>query len=117
VLHALIGATDREHFAVVYLDARHGIIGVSVEHVGGQSQIGTIDPRCVFRGAILARASSLILGHNHPAGDPAPSEEDVTCTRSLALAAHTLGLPIVDHVIVTRDPDRWASMRDMGMIG
>jgi DNA repair protein RadC len=61
-----------------------------------------VHPREVFIGAILDRAYSVIVAHNHPSGDPKPSEEDRRVTESLREAASTLGIKLLDHVIIAR---------------
>ena len=60
-------------------------------------------PREVFKPAIQESASSLILVHNHPSGDPTPSQDDKTITRELKKAAETLGLRILDHIVIAKD--------------
>jgi DNA repair protein RadC len=88
-MHALLGLTDREHFAALFLYGQHRVTGAHVIAVGGQHGIGTIEPRTVFGAAITACASAVVLGHNHPSGDPTPSPEDIATTAKLmAPAAH-----------------------------
>lgn len=69
--------------------------------------IGTLDavmahPREVFADAIADRAASVIVAHNHPSGDPKPSQKDITLTQQLVAAGQLLGIPLRDHVIVTK---------------
>lgn len=78
---------------------------------------GTVDsclvhPRDIFRFACLENASSLLVAHNHPSGDLAPSQEDLRFTRQLLKAADVMEIPIVDHVILTRTG--YASLRSDG---
>jgi DNA repair protein RadC len=113
-MHAMLGLTDREHFAALFLDGRHRITGAHVIAIGGQHGIGTIEPRTVFRAAIAACASGLVLGHNHPSGDPTPSGDDITTTAKLIAAGRVLGIPVLDHIIVTRDSRHWHSMFTRG---
>ena len=89
----------QEAFYCVYLDRKNHPLG---RHL---ITLGTVDstvvaPREVFRGAILASASALIVAHNHPSGDPAPSQADIRVTRMLREAAKVLQIELVDHVIV-----------------
>lgn len=114
VFHALFGETDREHFAAVFLDVANNVKGVHVVSIGGQAGIGTIDMRTVFRAAIAACAGAIVVGHNHPSGNLTPSPQDRECTRRLVEAGHLLGMPILDHVIVTRDPERFYSFLEHG---
>lgn len=114
-LHALIGLTDREHFAVLFVNGQIRVIGAHVVAIGGHHGIN-IEARTVFRAAIISCASALILGHNHPSGDPTPSAEDVAMTAKLTEAGEMLGLPILDHLIVTSNPHRWHSMASRGTL-
>lgn len=91
-----------EEFHVVLLDEKHQVIK-SEQITVGLLDKSLIHPREVFKPAIQESASSLILVHNHPSGDPTPSQEDKTITRELKNAAETLGLRILDHVILCRD--------------
>lgn len=92
----------QEEFHVVLLDEKHQVIK-SEQITVGLLDKSLIHPREVFKPAIQESASSLILVHNHPSGDPTPSQEDKTITRELKNAAETLGLRILDHVILCRD--------------
>jgi DNA repair protein RadC len=115
-MHAMLGLTDREHFAALFLNGVHQVTGAHVIAIGGQHGIGTIEARTVFRAAIAACASGVILGHNHPSGDPSPSAEDIATTAKLMAAGKLLGIPVVDHIIVTRDSRRWHSMSSRGTL-
>ncbi|MEW6033488.1 MAG: DNA repair protein RadC [Chloroflexota bacterium] len=89
----------KEHFLVVLLDTRNHVI--AVEHVSkGSLDSSVVHPREVFQPAIAASAASVILVHNHPSGDPQPSEEDVAMTRRLASAGELMGIGVLDHLIV-----------------
>lgn len=89
----------REHFIAYLLDARHRLI-TEYEVSRGSLEASLVHPREVFRPAIRVAASSLIVVHNHPSGDPSPSEEDRRVTRRLADAGRLLGISLLDHVIV-----------------
>jgi DNA repair protein RadC len=115
-LHAMLALTDREHFAALFLNSIHRITGAHVVAVGGQQGIGTIEPRTVFRAAISACAAAVIIGHNHPSGDPTPSPPDMATTSHLMAAGKLLGIPVLDHIIVTRDSRRWYSMHERGTL-
>ena len=115
-MHAMLGLTDREHFAALFVNALHQVTGAHVVAIGGQHEITTLEPRTVFRAAIAACASGIILGHNHPSGDPTPSPEDITTTAALMAAGKLLGIPVVDHIIVTRHQHRWHSMVTRGTL-
>jgi DNA repair protein RadC len=114
VLYDLIALTDREHLACLFLDGLHHITGAHIAAIGGQHNIAGVDLRVIFRAALAACASAIVLGHNHPSGNPTPSNEDITFTQRAVRAAEVLSLPIVDHVIVTRDPSCSHSMFEQG---
>jgi len=115
-LHSLIGLTDREHLACLFVGAQGDITGAHVIAVGGQTAIGAIDVRVILRAALAACANALILGHNHPSGNPMPSNEDIASTAVIMRAANLLVIPVLDHVIVTRDEHRYYSMFDQGTL-
>ncbi|APR83143.1 DNA repair protein RadC [Minicystis rosea] len=74
-----------------------------------------IEPRDILRAALFEAASSMILVHNHPSGDPTPSDEDVRMTRAVARAAETVGVPLVDHVILA-PTGKHCSLLDIGVL-
>lgn len=90
---------DREHFKVACLDTKHRLIGVHTVAIGSLS-VAIVHPREVFKVAVLLSAAALVLMHNHPSGDPSPSPEDVDLTHRLVSAGETLGITIIDHVII-----------------
>jgi DNA repair protein RadC len=73
-----------------------------------------VAPRDVLRVAVREAASAFVLAHNHPSGDPAPSEEDIAFTRAGAQAAAVVGTPLLDHVVVARRQSR--SMLELGLL-
>lgn len=102
---------EQEEFVVVLLDRKQRVLRV-VDVSRGTLDSSIVHPREVFRDAIREAASSVIAVHNHPSGDPTPSEEDRYLTRRLAAAAEILGLTLLDHVIVCRGS--YHSFRDAG---
>ena len=74
-----------------------------------------IHPREVFKHAILRNASALLLFHNHPSGDPTPSDEDIAVTKRLVKAGELLGIPILDHIILGQDGAH-TSLREAGFL-
>jgi DNA repair protein RadC len=115
-MHAMLGLTDREHFAALFLSGTHRITGAHVIAIGSQHRIADIDARTTFRAAIAACASAIVLGHNHPSGNADPSADDIATTANLMRAGRILGIPVVDHVIVTRDSRCWYSMHAHGTL-
>ena len=86
----------KEHFYIIALNSRnHSIAEVSV----GSLNASIVHPREVFAEAIKNKAASVIFAHNHPSGDPEPSEEDLVITKRLTEAGKILGIEIVDHII------------------
>ena len=92
----------REHFIALYLDGRHRAIADAIVSVG-TATASLVHPREVFQPAIAVGACALLIGHNHPSGDPTPSAEDGEVTRRLAEAGRLLGITLLDHVVWTRD--------------
>jgi len=92
----------QEEFHVVLLDEKHKVIKSEQVTVGLLSQC-LAHPREVFKPAIRESAVSIILVHNHPNGDPTPSQDDKIITKDLKKAAETLGIRILDHIIVSKD--------------
>lgn len=89
----------REHFVVLLLNARHEIQRRETISIGSLNA-SIVHPREVFLPAILHSAASLVLVHNHPSGDPEPSEEDLSITRRLVQVGDMVGIGVLDHVIV-----------------
>ncbi len=94
----LKGAT-KECFLALFLDAKNRLIGQEAV------SMGTLDasiahPREIFQGAIAAGAKSVIVAHNHPSGDPAPSREDKEITKRLRQAGKIIGIELLDHIVV-----------------
>ena len=93
---------DREQLRVLFLDKRNQLIADEVQ------QTGTVDhtpvyPREVVKRALELSATAVILVHNHPSGDPTPSQSDIAMTRQLAAALGTINVVLHDHVIVGRN--------------
>ena len=89
----------QEHFVAIYLDTKHKIIADQVI-TKGTLNMSLIHPREVFHGAIKHCAHSLIVLHNHPSGDPTPSEEDLRVTNVLQETGEIMQIPVVDHIIL-----------------
>jgi DNA repair protein RadC len=91
---------ERERFLVLGLDGRHRPIGLEEVSVGSVTAC-LVHPREVFKALLLANATAFILIHNHPSGDPTPSQEDRHITERLQKAGCLLGISLIDHVVVT----------------
>ena len=90
----------QESFWVVLLGPRNKVIGVPREIAKGQRDEVALQPNLVFETALKEGAKSIIVAHNHPSGDPSPSEEDVVLTRKLVDAGRIMNIPVVDHLIL-----------------
>jgi DNA repair protein RadC len=104
----------QEEFHALLLNTQHRVIR-DVLVTRGILDASLIHPREVFRTAIVESAAGVILVHNHPSGDPAPSGEDRSVTRQLAAAGRAIGIPVLDHVIVGEG--RWVSLGEEGGMG
>jgi len=95
-----LGRKKKEHFVMLSLDARNNLIinDVSV----GTLNANLVHPREVFKKAIQASAAQVIVAHNHPSGDPEPSEDDLEITKRLIESGKILGIEVVDHIIITK---------------
>ncbi len=106
-----------EHLQVVCLNTRRRLIAIENVAQGTLDQV-IMHPREVLSVAIARRASAIILAHNHPSGDPSPSEADIRVTRDLIRAGQLLRIEVLDHVIIgTRSVERqrdYSSLRELG---
>ncbi len=106
-----------EHFQVVLLNTRRKLIRVDKISQGTLDTI-LVHPREVFKNAIAYNASAIVLVHNHPSGDPTPSEADIKVTRDLIRAGQVLKIDVLDHVILGRGSKERAkdylSLRELG---
>lgn len=110
----------QEAFYCVYLNRKNRPLGRHLVTLGTATS-SLAAPREVFRGAILAGATALVVSHNHPSGDPAPSAADVQVTRVLREAAKVIDIDLLDHVIVgdaSSDPLKvgYYSFREAGLL-
>jgi DNA repair protein RadC len=105
---------EQESFVVLFLDARQRVIDVREAAVGSLSSVD-VHPREIFRDAIRMRAHSVIVAHNHPSGDPDPSDADIDLTHRLVDVGKMVGIPVLDHVIVGGDDA--VSLSSMGLMG
>ena len=105
------GSRPVEQFGIVLLDTRHRVIRTLVLSVGLLDST-VVQPRDVFRQALLASAPAVILFHNHPSGDPEPSADDIALTMRLAAAGELMGVAVIDHVVL--GDGRYCSLKEMG---
>jgi DNA repair protein RadC len=96
---AFIGDEPREVFCAIYLDSRHRPLAVHRVSVG-TAEVTTVHPREVYGPALMLGAVRIVVAHNHPSGDPAPSAEDRMVTERLRQAGQLLGVEMLDHVVL-----------------
>lgn len=99
------GADAPEKFVAFYINRRYRMLGQKLISQGGLSQT-VVDPRMVFKEALLLNASAVVLAHNHPAGDTTPSPQDINLTKELVEAGNLFRIPVAEHVIISFD---WAN--------
>ncbi len=114
ILREHIGDADREHFVAMLLDTKNKIIGINTVSIGTLSS-SLVHPREIFKAAVLANAASMILCHNHPSGDPAPSSEDLEVTKRQLEAGKILGIQVLDHIVLG-DGSRCFSFKEQGLV-
>jgi DNA repair protein RadC len=112
-LRVAMAFEGREQFRVLFLDKRNHLIADEIH------QQGTIDHtpvyvREVVKRAIELGATAMILAHNHPSGDPTPSQADVVMTKSIIEACQIFGIAVHDHIIIGKEGHR--SLKDMGLL-
>ena len=101
----------KEHFYLIALNSRnHSIAEISI----GSLNSVVVHPREVFAEAIKNKAASVIFAHNHPSGDPEPSEDDLLLTKKLVESGKILGIEVIDHIIIAQE--NFFSFRDKGLI-
>lgn len=101
-ISASIKDKAKEHFKLILLNARNKILGISTISIGSLNA-SIVHPREVFKDAIMHNAYSVVLAHNHPSGDPEPSEDDLAMTRRLIETGKILGIEVIDHIIITKN--------------
>ena len=112
--HPRLRHASQERFFVVLLDGRHRVIRHELVSQGTLTA-SLVHPREVFRPALREAAAAVVLVHNHPSGDPTPSQEDREVTERLARAGEILGVPVLDHVVVAERG--YSSLRESGVLG
>jgi DNA repair protein RadC len=103
----------QEHFLAIILDTKHRILREVLVSKGTLNG-SIVHPREVFAPAIRERAASILVLHNHPSGDPAPSHEDIEITHRLRETGDLIGIPLLDHVIL--GADSFISLREQNII-
>ena len=103
----------KEHFVALYLNSRNELIHKETVSVGTLNA-SMVHPREVFGPAIAHYSSQIAFAHNHPSGDPEPSEDDLKITKQLVKAGTLLGIEVIDHIVIGRD--RFVSFKDKDLL-
>jgi len=104
----------REHLMTIYLNARNEMIWKKQSTFIGTLNANLVHPREIFKEALEHNAASVILVHNHPSGDPTPSEDDLEMTKRLVEAGKILGIGVIDHIIIAKS--KFFSFKDKRLI-
>lgn len=110
---AVMARSQTEEFRVLFLDRKNMLVADEVLNRGTVDH-APVYPREIVKRALELNASALILVHNHPSGDPAPSKADIAMTREVATAAKALGITIHDHLVIGRGGH--ASFKSLGLL-
>ena len=120
LMDAATSGDAQEAIFVLLLDTKNKVIGSPVECCRGLLDRCPVHPREVFREAVRQSAASMILAHNHPSGDPTPTEEDIDITCRLIEAGKILGIRVLDHVVCGRatadTPTPFISLREENLV-
>jgi DNA repair protein RadC len=109
----LLAGESRETMGALLLDAKNRLLRNAVVFAGGAAH-AAVAPSPLFRQAILAGATGVVLWHNHPSGDPEPSRDDVAATARFVAAGREIGIEVKDHLVVGRG--RWVSFLRHGLL-
>ncbi len=104
---------DREYFKAIFLDTKNHVLAIENISIGSLNA-SIVHPREVFKSAIRRSSAAVILVHNHPSGDPSPSNEDINVTKRLQEAGDILGISVLDHIII--GDSRFVSIKEKGLI-
>jgi DNA repair protein RadC len=104
---------SKEYFMAVLLSTKNHVLALPVVSVGSLNA-SIVHPRELFREAIFHSAASVILVHNHPSGDPTPSQEDIQLTHKLVAAGRLLDISVLDHMII--GDGKYVSLKEKGII-
>ena len=105
---------DREQLLTICLDIKNNVLSIETTSIGTLTA-NLVHPREVFKTAILQNAAGIIVAHNHPSGDPAPSQEDLAITKRLFDASKIMDIQFLDHVIIGNGS--FKSLKEIGKIG
>ena len=107
-----MGSLEQEHLRVILLNTRNEVLSTHEVYVGNVNS-SVVRPAEVFRPAVRNNATSLIVVHNHPSGNPAPSDDDIAITADLVESGKLLGIEVLDHLVIGSG-QRYVSMNENG---
>ncbi len=103
----------KEHFIGIFLNSRKKILKKETIFIGSLDS-SIIHPREIFKIALVESAAAVVLVHNHPSGDPTPSEEDIEITNQIVKAGEVLGITVLDHIIIA--DNKYLSLSEQGLV-
>jgi len=118
-IHKKIGDDCRENFVILCVDNKNMVVSYSLVSVGTVTE-AIVHPREVFIAAIMTKASSVIIAHNHPSGNCIPSVQDIETTKRLVDGGKIIGIPVLDHIIIGfgyKGDNSYYSMKENGYMG
>lgn len=103
----------QEHFVCLYLNTKNEVLHKETVFIGSLNA-SIVHPREAFKGAIRHSAASIICFHNHPAGDPVPSREDISITKRLVECGNMIGIEVLDHIVI--GDEKFVSLKEKGYV-
>jgi DNA repair protein RadC len=107
------GSRPTEQFGVVLLDTKHRVLRTTII-AAGTLNATVVEPRDVYREALMGAAAAVVVFHTHPSGDPSPSPDDVELTKRLAAAGALMGVDLIDHIVL--GDSRYCSFKEIGRL-
>lgn len=108
-----LSSKTKEHFVMASLNTKNAVIGLHTIHVGTVNA-SIVHPREVLQQAILNNATSFMVFHNHPSGDPSPSQEDIIATKKLVEAGKVMNIELLDHLVI--GTNKFVSLKEKGYV-
>ena len=106
---------DKEHFWVIGLNVRQVVKFIDLVSLGLTETVNA-DPRQTFRLAVMKNVIGIIIAHNHPSGEPSPSQDDCALTKRIKESGKILGIELLDSLIITNEENNFYSFMDNGML-
>lgn len=107
-----MGTLEKEYFKALYLDSKNQIIKQETLFIGSLNE-SIVHPRDIFKIALEENAASVVILHNHPSGDPNPSEQDLEITKRIIEAGKIIGIEVLDHIIIGEN--KYISLKQKGI--